>query len=50
MVAVEIEPEDLTLSAIAKRFSDEEAAWAFLEQTKWPNGPVCPHCGVVRKR
>ena len=50
MVAVEIaaiEPADLTLSTIAKHFSDEEAAWAFLEQTKWPNGPVCPRCGVV---
>lgn len=42
-----IAPEDLTLSTIAKHFSDEEAAWAFLEQTKWPNGPVCPCCGVV---
>jgi hypothetical protein len=37
----------LTLSAVAKHFSDEEAAWRFLEQTRWPDGPVCPHCGAV---
>jgi transposase-like protein len=39
--------DTLTLSLIAKQFSDEEAAWLFLEQTKWPNGPVCPHCGAA---
>jgi transposase-like protein len=26
-------------------FYDEEAAFAFLEEVLWPNGPVCPHCG-----
>jgi len=39
--------ETLNLSMIAARFSDEEAAWEFLEHTKWPNGPVCPHCGSL---
>lgn len=39
--------EELTLSVIAQQFSDEEAAWLFLERTKWPNGPVCPHCGII---
>lgn len=29
-----------------KIFHDAEAARAFLEATRWPNGPVCPHCGV----
>jgi transposase-like protein len=28
-------------------FHDEEAAFAHLESVLWPNGPVCPHCGVV---
>jgi transposase-like protein len=26
-------------------FSDEAAARAHLEALRWPNGPVCPHCG-----
>ena len=37
----------LNLSTLAKHFSDEEAAWTFLERIKWPNGPICPHCGSV---
>lgn len=28
-------------------FSDVTAAREHLERTRWPNGPVCPHCGVV---
>ncbi|MEA2841826.1 MAG: hypothetical protein QOF41_3156 [Methylobacteriaceae bacterium] len=28
-------------------YHDEDAARAHLEATRWPNGPVCPHCGVV---
>lgn len=28
-------------------FHDEEAARAHFEALRWPNGPVCPHCGVV---
>jgi transposase-like protein len=26
-------------------FNDEDAARAALEEVRWPNGPVCPHCG-----
>ena len=26
-------------------FHDEDAARAHLEAVRWPNGPVCPHCG-----
>ena len=26
-------------------FSDEEKARAWFEAARWPNGPVCPHCG-----
>ena len=32
----------ITLSA---SFSDEEKAIETLESIRWPNGPVCPHCG-----
>ncbi|HKI15227.1 MAG TPA: IS1595 family transposase, partial [Roseiarcus sp.] len=28
-------------------FNDEAAAWAHFEAIRWPNGPVCPHCGVI---
>lgn len=28
-------------------FLDEEEARRALEQVRWPNGPVCPHCGVT---
>jgi transposase-like protein len=26
-------------------FKDEEKARQYLESVRWPNGPVCPHCG-----
>lgn len=28
-------------------FTDADAARAHLEKTRWPHGPVCPHCGIV---
>lgn len=28
-------------------FNDEEAARQHFEAARWPNGPECPHCGVV---
>ena len=28
-------------------FNDEAAAWAHFEAIRWPDGPVCPHCGVI---
>ena len=28
-------------------FNNEEAARATLERVLWPEGPVCPHCGVI---
>ncbi len=31
----------------APQFTDETAARAALEAVRWPNGPVCPHCGSV---
>ena len=29
------------------RFHDENAARAFLEGVLWPDGPICPHCGII---
>jgi len=30
----------------APHFHDETVAREYLEGIRWPNGPVCPHCGV----
>ncbi len=38
---------ELNLSVIAKQFSDEETAYLYMESIRWPNGPICPHCGSV---
>src|SRR5712671_2080557 len=34
-----------TLSA--RHFHDDTAAREYLEKLLWPEGPVCPHCGVI---
>lgn len=31
----------------APHFRDDDAARKFLEGILWPDGPVCPHCGVI---
>jgi len=31
----------------APHFSDEAAARHHLEAIRWPDGPICPHCGVI---
>jgi len=28
-------------------FTDADKAREHLEATRWPHGPVCPHCGVI---
>ncbi len=28
-----------------QHFHNEDAAYAYVEERVWPNGPVCPHCG-----
>ena len=35
------------MTLLKKQFQDEDAARDHLEKLMWPNGPVCPHCGVV---
>ncbi len=36
------------MSVLSKPYMhDEAAAFAHVESTVWPDGPVCPHCGVV---
>jgi transposase-like protein len=31
----------------APHFHNEEAAFEYVEAHLWPNGPVCPHCGMT---
>lgn len=31
----------------APHFNDPDVARQYLEAKRWPNGPVCPHCGVI---
>lgn len=31
----------------APHFANEDAAFEYVEQRMWPNGPACPHCGVL---
>jgi len=35
----------LNLTEIRKRVDGEASAYLVLEELRWPNGPICPHCG-----
>lgn len=37
----------MTLNLKAKIYHDEDVARRHLEKIQWPNGPICPHCGVI---
>ena len=37
-------PADLTLDEIQVRFGTDEKARLYLEEIRWPNGVICPHC------
>src|SRR5438874_7576960 len=37
-------PVDLTLDEIQRRFGTDEKARRYLEEIRWPEGVVCPHC------
>jgi transposase-like protein len=42
-----MENGELNLFALAQHFSDEDKAREFMEKLRWPDGPVCPHCGEI---
>jgi len=31
------------------RYQNEDAAREYLEKVRWPDGPVCPHCGLINE-
>ena len=39
----------MTCDLTDKIFTDEDAARAHFEKLRWPDGPVCPHCGTVNE-
>src|SRR5689334_14441667 len=39
----------MTINLTNPLFTDEAKAREHLEQIRWPDGPVCPHCGSVDK-
>jgi transposase-like protein len=42
-----MENGELNLIELAQHFSNPEKAREFLEKLRWPDGPVCPHCGLI---
>jgi transposase-like protein len=42
-----MENGELNLIELAQHFSNEDAAREFMEKLRWPDGPVCPHCGEI---
>jgi transposase-like protein len=41
---------DLTLGVYDEKFQDPLAAADYLESIRWPDGPVCPHCGESERK
>ena len=41
------QPDGLKLTSILDRIGDEESARKLLESIRWPEGPICPHCGEL---
>lgn len=37
------------ITKLAEYFASEEKAYDLIESLRWPNGPVCPHCGSDKK-
>ncbi|MGH7116681.1 MAG: transposase, partial [Stellaceae bacterium] len=37
----------MNLAELAAVSADEAKAFALVERLRWPNGPVCPHCGAT---
>src|SRR6266542_5824109 len=43
-------PDNLTLDQILSRFGTDEKARLYLEEIRWPDGVVCPHCGNAKQK
>ena len=36
-----------TTALSAPQLQNEDAAFSYVEEKMWPDGPVCPHCGTI---
>src|SRR6266542_3822533 len=43
-------PDNLTLDQILSSFGTDEKARLYLEEIRWPDGVVCPHCGNAKQK
>lgn len=43
-----MEKQKIDLTEIMGRFGNEGAARDVIEKLRWPDGPVCPHCGCQK--
>jgi transposase-like protein len=41
---------ELDLHVLSPHLRTPQAAIAYLERLRWPNGPVCPHCGEGERK
>lgn len=37
----------MNLKDLARNYDSEDSARQFIEKLRWPQGAVCPHCGVI---
>jgi transposase-like protein len=42
--------DELNFNVLDERFTDRLKAAEYLESIRWPDGPVCPHCGDAERR
>jgi transposase-like protein len=42
--------EEISLGVYDEKFQDPIAAATYLESIRWPDGPVCPHCGEAERK
>jgi transposase-like protein len=43
-------PETIDFPRLASYFANPEGAAEYLESIRWPDGPVCPHCGEAERK
>ena len=41
--------DSLNIPALAAKIPDEDSAYRFLEEMRWGDRPVCPHCGSAKR-
>lgn len=47
-IGIVVEGDRMLNLADTPQFQDAEKAREFLENLRWPNGPICPHCSCTR--